>query len=387
MKQIANIAILISCLLLISCHSESRKKAMNETLAEISVKTENVIFPTSEVLNLKSYYLSVAYCNDSLRLVYGYNYKTHSLNCLDLNTLRISKIDFAEEGAGAVMRPLSGMYVYNPDSIWICDASQRALLINRNGEVQETLNLRKNLTDSDVILVNSNYAMYSASLYYNKEHHSLLFGVKDLSTKPVSFRICEASLDDSTPMKNYFLKPSIVIPDVANGDYANMSEVNISFGKNKIVYNYPAESHLYILDRNSLHTEVVEADSRFTRNAAFECTSKDYAQWERHGIENPHFYDVMYLPAVDMYARLHVGETEFDTTKDLSELINGRNLYLMFFNKDFSVIGEVKLPLCRYSFFTGWCALDDGVLLYLDNALDGDNTIENLQVDIVRLKN
>lgn len=359
---------------------------MNEDSAEIDVKTEKITFPVSEVLNLKSYYLSVAYSNDSLRLIYGYNYKTHSLDCMNLSTLQISQINFIEEGAGAVMRPLSGVYVHNPDSIWICDASQRALLMNRNGVVLETLNLRKGLIDSDVILVNTNYAMNTAGLYYDQEHHSLLYGVKDLSTTPVSFRICETFLDGSTPKKNYTLKPSVVIPDVANGDYANMSEVNISFGKEKIVYNYPAESHLYILDRNSLHTEVVEADSHFTRNEAFKCQSKDYAQWERHGIENPHFYEVMYLPAVDIYARLHVGEKEFDTTKDLSELINSRNLYLMFFDKNFLRIGEVKLPSCRYSFFTGWCAVDDGVLLYIDNALDGNNTVENLQVDIVKIK-
>ncbi|WP_128809764.1 DUF4221 family protein [Bacteroides rodentium] len=165
-----------------------------------------------------------------------------------------------------------------------------------------------------------------------------------------------------------------------------MSEVNINFGREKIVYNYPAESHLYILDRHSLHTEVVEADSHFTRNEAFKCSSKDYAQWERHGIENPHFYDVMYLPAVDMYARLHVGEKEFDTTKDLSELINGRDLYLMFFDKNFLKIGETKLLSCRYSFFTGWCAVDDGVLLYIDNALDDNNAVESLQADIVKIK-
>lgn len=386
MKKIANIAILISCLLLISCHSGNKKKAMNKDSVEINVATETIAFPVSEVLNLKSYYLSVAYSNDSLRLIYGYNYKTHSLDCMNLSTLQISQINFMEEGAGAVMRPLNGVYVHNPDSIWVYDASQRALLVNSDGVVSEILNLRNGLGDSEVILVNSNYAMNTAGLYYDQERHSLLYGVKDLSTTPVSFRICETFLDGSTPAKNYSLKPSVVIPDVANGDYANMSEVNINFGREKIVYNYPAESHLYILDRHSLHTEVVEADSHFTRNEAFKCSSKDYAQWERHGIENPHFYDVMYLPAVDMYARLHVGEKEFDTTKDLSELINGRDLYLMFFDKNFLKIGETKLLSCRYSFFTGWCAVDDGVLLYIDNALDDNNAVESLQADIVKIK-
>lgn len=387
MRKIANIAILMSYLLLISCHSGNRKKVTNEDFAKMNVETAKVTFPVSEVLNLKSYYLSATYHNDSLDLLYGYNYKTHSLDCANLNTLQISQINFVEEGAEAVMRPLSGVFVQNPDSIWVYDSSQRALLVNSNGDILETLDLRKGLSDRDVILINSNYAMNTAGLYYDQEHNSLLYGVKDLSTTPISFRVCEFFLDGSTPVKNYPLKPSVVIPDVGNGDYANLSEVNISFGKEKIIYNYPAESHLYILDRNSLRTEVVEADSHFTRNEASKCRSKDYTDWERHGIENPHFYDVMYFPVTNMYARLHIGEEEFDTTKDLSELINSRSLYLMFFDENLSKIGEIKLPSFRYSFFTGWCAANDGVLLYIDNALDDNNTVDCLQVDIVRLNN
>ena len=93
----------------------------------------------------------------------------------------------------------------------------------------------------------------------------------------------------------------------------------------------------------------------------------------------------MYLPDLDMYVRVHVGETDFDSTKDLSELIDGRDLYLMFFDANFSPMGEVKLPKHRYSFYTGWCAVNNGILLYVNNSLGEDNTEECLEVDIIRL--
>ena len=45
----------------------------------MKLQTEDILFPVSEVLNLKSYYLSSYFHNDSLSLIYGYNYKSHAL--------------------------------------------------------------------------------------------------------------------------------------------------------------------------------------------------------------------------------------------------------------------------------------------------------------------
>ena len=55
-----------------------------------------------------------------------------------------------------------------------------------------------------------------------------------------------------------------------------------------------------------------KADSDYTSNKAQKCKSKtDYTEWQRHGFENPHFFDIMYLPTCDMYARLHVDAIDF----------------------------------------------------------------------------
>ena len=83
--------------------------------------------------------------------------------------------------------------------------------------------------------------------------------------------------------------------------------VNIAFHDSLIVYNYPIESHIYVLNRLTGSFRALEADSRYTKNCAEKCLSKDYSLWERHQIENPHFFDVMYLSEVGIYARLHLG--------------------------------------------------------------------------------
>ena len=120
---------------------------------------------------------------------------------------------------------------------------------------------------------------------------------------------------------------------------------------------------------------------------AGKCESKrDYSKWERHSVENPHFYDVMYLSALGIYARLHLSEGEFDTTKSLLDLESGRDLYLTLFDRDFTLLGEDKLPSRRYSYFTGWGAINDGLVIFVDNILDKNEKTEELAFDIVRLQ-
>ena len=62
------------CFFFISCNG-SKKQSAGQEVNEVKLQTEDILFPVSEVLNLKSYYLSSYFHNDSLSLIYGYNYK------------------------------------------------------------------------------------------------------------------------------------------------------------------------------------------------------------------------------------------------------------------------------------------------------------------------
>lgn len=128
--------------------------------------------------------------------------------------------------------------------------------------------------------------------------------------------------DDDIP-----LPASVDVPHVAEGDYADMSRPNLAFTADKIVCNYPVESHVYVVDRRSGQTNVFEAPSRYTANKAEPCRSRtDYTQWERYRVENPHFYELMYLPAS--------GRTP----------AHGRPDVRCFKEADGSVVGKTFLP-------------------------------------------
>lgn len=386
MKNIAiSVIFLITTIFfLAACRSGSEKENVFGNTIDLlqNVRMEEVVIPASNVLNLKSYYISSVYQHDSITLLYGYNYKTHALDCFDLKTLKTSQISLSQEGRSAIIQPIADLFVCSPDSIWIFDATQRLLLLNSQGEVMKVVNLLDSLNEHEHILIDRNYAIATERFYYDSERGSILFGIVDTSGSFAEFRVREISLMNIENATDYVLQPSVVVGDVFNGGYANMNKPNICFFGSKIIYNYPVESHVYILDRKNKEFSVIEADSHFSENIANKCSSKtDYVEWERHGIENPHFYEMMYLPQIDKYVRLHTAEYEYDSKRSMEEMICGKDLCMTIFNSDFSIMGEVKLAKYRYSYFTGWCAMNDGVILYVDNPLSDGDIIENLVFD------
>ena len=381
---ISVIFLITTIFFLASCRSGSkRENVFGDSIHLLqNVGIEEVVIPASDVLNLKSYYISSVYQHDSITLLYGYNDKARALDCFDLKTLKTSQISLSQEGQSAVVQPIADLFVCSPDSIWVFDAAQRLLLLNARGEVMKSLNLLDGLGEHEHILIGRNYAIATERFYYDSERGSILFGVVDASGSSTEFRVREISLTNVENVIDYALQPSVVVGDVYNGGYANMNKPNICFFESKIVYNYPVESHVYIVDRRTKELRVVEANSHFSANRARKCPSNsDYAEWERHGIENPHFCEVMYLPQTDKYVRLHTAEYEYDSKKSMEEMICGKDLCMTIFNGDFSMLGEVKLEKHRYSCFTGWCAMNDGLILYVDNPLLDGDVMENLVFD------
>lgn len=255
--------LLLACFsFLVSCQFAGNKKEIgHEERVKLDVK--EVVIPPSDVLNLKSYYLSFVYQADSLKMLYGYNYKIHGLDCFNLKNMQSSQITFSGDGNSAVVHPVTGLYIQSLDSIWVYDGSQRALLMDRQGQLLNAVDLRDGLTSNEQVLIDCNFAISTSKLYYDGQHKSLLYGILDTSTSPYSFKVREVFLDGSFPPVTYLLQSSVSVSDVSGGDYGNMSGINISFNDDDILYNYPVESHVYVLDRITKQTKVVDAEKYF----------------------------------------------------------------------------------------------------------------------------
>ena len=251
------------------------------------------------------------------------------------------------------------------------------------------IQIRNSLQEDEELIINTNHAMSTIRLYYNALHQSLLCTVKDRSVSPPRFKVKEIFLEENQKVKTFNLSPSIAEPDISKG-YANMSEPNVNFRDDYILYNYPIESHLYKIDLNTGSGKMYKADSDYTSNKAQKCKSKtDYTEWQGHGFENPHFFDIMYLPTCDMYARLHVDAIDFGKNENLELLSRERDFYLCLFDNELNKIKEIKLPINTFNPYTGWCQLHDGILFFVDKITDQEIS-EDLEVHIfhpVMIKN
>lgn len=347
---------------------------------EVELQMEEIHFPQQDVLQLKSYYLSSPVHGDSVNILIGYNYRLHSLDYLDLESMQVTQVALPAIGPHAISR-LSGIYAHSLDSVWVSDDSEHVFLVDSKGIVNNTVALRKYMDDTEQLLINTNYAIHTSRLYYNKKRQSLMFLTQNLSSK--AFAVKEVFINKERETVIYKLLPSNIIPDM-NEEYFYMSCPNVNYVGDNIIYNYPAESSIYILNILTNDRKSVLAESNYTSNVVEKCTSgKDYAALERHRLENPYFYDVMYIPQYKIYARLHVDKVEFDADRGIDKLINDRDLYLMLFNDEMKKMCEVKLAKHRYNYFTGWGVSYSGIVLFVDNVLDAENNTDDLTIDFV----
>ncbi len=330
------------------------------------------ISPPADILELKSYYITSFMDCDSINGVVAYNYRLHSLDLIDIADKGISSIALQKEGPDGIPGRISGICPVSKDSIWLYDGIAM-YLVDGMGHVQDKVTLH----DRENVIIETNYAMCTARFFYHKEHGSLLY-----LTARDSFAIEEYDVRNKCIINKYPLSCSLVNP-AGEQVYGDMYHPNVNFADEKILYNYPYESSIYVLDMDSGERSVITAESAFTSNMANKCKSNGYAVWERHRIENVHFFDVMYLPGSQLFVRLHQSGVVFDARQSILSVLDGKSLYMSVFDKEFHAMGELKLEDRRYSLFTGWCALANSLLLFNDNSLSDSMDYDRLSVDIV----
>ena len=216
------------CIICISISCSQRReniKTVDNDLVEI--QKEELFFPPSDVLQLKSYYLSSSVQVGAKHILIGYNHKEHALDCIDLLEKKIIQIPLQTSGPNAITR-LTGIFAYQKDSIWVADESESVFLIDPKGNVLKRIQIRNSLQEDEELIINTNHAMSTIRLYYNALHQSLLCTVKDRSVSPPRFKVKEIFLEENQKVKTFNLSPSIAEPDISKG-YANMSEPNVNF--------------------------------------------------------------------------------------------------------------------------------------------------------------
>lgn len=212
------------------------------------------IIPSNDILELKSYHITSPFSCQNIDGIIAYNYRLHSLDLIDLyNHKEISSIPLQREGPDGIPGRVAGIFPLSKDSIWVYDGIYMYLL-NSAGRVNEKITLE----DRESLIINTNYAMNTAKFSYNPKRHSLLY-----LTRKDDFIVEEYDIKKRKIIKTYPLSYSIINPK-GSLLYADMDAPNVNFVDNKIIYNYPYESTIYLLDMDSGKQLLIDAPSCYT---------------------------------------------------------------------------------------------------------------------------
>jgi hypothetical protein len=345
----------------------------------VSLFSTKVDIPIDSV-TINSYDRLSTYTHNNDNYILAYNYKTHALDNFNVNKQTVSHIGLMPEGSDGI-NEIQGFHAHSADSIWIYGTNIISL-IDSMGRVKERINIPS--LNNDVPLVITNFSICTSKLFYNSDRNSLFFLTLSVKDGKSVFFVTELSLPDHS-IKRYPVN-AITEKDFRN-DYGWKQAPNVTYTNNAIIYNFPVESNIYVINIESGKTSVHGGKSRYTSNEVSKLkTNFDMSEGERHINGNVHFFDILYDPLKNIYYRLHLDGIEYNARTDFRTLYLSKDIYLMVYNERFEVINETKLDSRKYNYFNCWGMLSKGLFIAKDNALNNDTDFEQFQIDIFNIK-
>jgi hypothetical protein len=346
-----------------------------------SLFSTGIDIPVDSV-TFNSYSILSTYIHNNDDYILAYNNNTYALDNFNINKQTASHIELMREGPDGINEIL-GFYAHSADSIWIYSTNIISL-IDSTGRVKERIEILSLSLNNDIPLIITNFSICTSKLFYNSGRNSLFFLTLSVRDRINSFYVTELSLPD------YFTKTypvnAIAEKDFRN-DYGWKQAPNVTYTNEAIIYNFPVESNIYVIDIESGKTSVYGGKSRHTSNEVAKLkTNFDMSDGERHINENVHFFDILHDPVKNAYYRLHLDGIEYSTQTDFRTLYLNKDMYLMTFNEKFEVINETKLDSRKYNYFNCWEMLSKGLFIAKDNELNESVNYEQFQVDIINIK-
>lgn len=318
--------------------------------------------------------------NQHGEFIYNYNKINHSIDVFNLTTSSfIKNIQLFKDGPEA-MGELDGIYVHNQDSIFMYSRGVLGLK-NGDGIFIDKLNLFELVPYEKFgeIAFNAHFRMeYNSSnssfLFYSfypeelRKHNpiitSLNLKTKQLDQVPIFYSAYHNDID---------------------GNVGYLSYLNKSYQRgNFLVYNFEYESNIYTFDLNTQQKKVYGAKSKYSSGLIEPISQKNSDGFERHAIENPHYFHVMYDPFKKLYYRLHWGGIPYVSSNNQFNSFIDKPLYLMVLNDEFEILREIELPKNRYGIHN-WSVTRMGILLSNSHPLNEDMDENYLSYDLIKI--
>ena len=297
-------------------------------------------------------------------IFFGYNKKLHSIDMINLSEKKpFKQILLSKDGPNSVGLMIVGIAYY--DGSIIVDDSYYYYKIDLNGKVLFKTS-KSELLDSLV----KDYT-------FNKVMPIMWMGYRFLLLDPIKGEFTVTLYPFSNPDNSLPLYVAIVsadswkvtslikipFPDFikAEGDMYELNVLNAQPVKNKIVYNYPASSKIFVYDRITKALNVIDFKTKLSKSFN-KPIDKFGIDKSRASMFFGYYYPLYYDAHRDVFWRLNVGEIN-----ERGKYLN-RSYALSRISGDFLDYKEIELPSDL---------LDTEVIITEDRVLFGFNEWSN----------
>jgi hypothetical protein len=370
--------ILLSVFAFFSCNN---KNSLVDNIYSIS---KTLVSKEIDIINddtsLKSYHLHSTFSYRDDDYIMTYNSRTHALDNFNVSKRTVSHINIDSEGQNGIPHDILGIHVHSIDSIWIYTTGI-ITLIDSIGVVKERI--RTSFSDNEFPVILTNFSCCTSRFYYNSDRKSLFYMSVSIIENRSNFFVSEYSLTDHST-KKYPLNATET-KDFRN-DYGWKQYPNVTYTSKSILYNFPIESNIYVIDIESGENSVWGGKSQYTPNMVKKLRSPyEFYEADRHINENVHFFEILYDPIKDIYYRLHLSNIEYNAEINSDSLYFSKTMYIMVFNNNFEIINETKLDKEKYNYLHFWGMLNSGLFIAKDNLFYKNIDYEKLQIEIFNI--
>lgn len=284
---------------------------------------------------LSNYVKLTPYCNGNSFYVTGYNHFAHSIDFINLTGGDNFMISLQGEGPNGVL-PIQD-YCFTTDKI-VCKDESGLLTLAMDGSVVSRLPREELTAPTDEYSVRPQTATLTNYMYLNSSGNKVFIPLSPIK-KSDSVHI--GKIYDVSQHVLEFLPPCYP-PQIADfSKYLgglSVPDINM-YEADKVVYNFPLSSKVYLYDRKTAETEVLDIRSETIEN------EEELEEWKGLDLVNKamkeyygsRFGRVYYSSSSKKYYRIHYGINE----KKQGTM---RPKYLMVFDEKGNSRKELLLP-------------------------------------------
>lgn len=321
---------------------------------------------------LSKYTQHSAYVKHDTLFWSGYNHMTHSIDIFDLTNLKACQsIQLEKEGPNSII-----------DVINFTIADTLLLFIDYQNNLNLYSRLNNNVLKRISPVADTEYRMYYNGVLSGSYISSVSMRLKESSLMFPIFPIKDQAIDDllAVEMDLSTLKQSYLplkYPDEMKEDltfYSSLSFISLMNYDDRIVYNFPYSSNVYVYWKNNASINILPMESKMTDNKTrkLESPNRRLRELFKYEDETLRFREPYYCKEYDKYLRVHHDYVDKNTEQ--------RESFLMSYNNTTKKTTEYKLPAS----FTPIYFVENNKLFFLLKSND-DSSLKFAVIELAKI--